>query len=85
MEKAHIIKIGNSQGIRIPKPLLKQAGLTDDVELEAQQDRIIIHSVRRPRHGWDKQFATMAKHEDDSLFDVNVPSFTNWDGDEWEW
>ncbi len=85
MERARIIKIGNSQGIRIPKPLLRQAGLTDEVELEVQQDRIVIHSARRPRQGWEEQFRLMAEQGDDRLLDAEVPSLTRWDEDEWEW
>ncbi len=85
MERARIIKIGNSQGIRIPKPLLRQAGLTDEVELEVQQDRIVIHPAHRSRQGWDEQFRLMAEQGDDRLLDPEVPSLTRWDEDEWEW
>ena len=34
--RARVVKIGNSQGIRIPKPLLEQTGIMDDVELEVE-------------------------------------------------
>jgi antitoxin MazE len=85
MERARIIKIGNSQGIRIPKPLLRQAGLAEEVELEVQQDRIVIHPVRRPRQGWEEQFSAMAEQGDDRLLDAEVSSLTRWDEDEWEW
>lgn len=40
--RARVIKIGNSQGIRIPKPLLKQTGMTKDVELEVEENQIIV-------------------------------------------
>ena len=40
--KTRLIKIGNSQGIRIPKLLLEQVGLANEVELEVQQDQIVI-------------------------------------------
>jgi len=49
--RARIVKIGNSQGIRIPKPLLEQTGIMDDVELEVEQNQIIIRPVSNPRHG----------------------------------
>ena len=51
--KTHIIKIGNSQGIRIPKVLLEQSGLGEEVELEVQDAQIIIHSAERPRQRWE--------------------------------
>ncbi|HZF39817.1 MAG TPA: AbrB/MazE/SpoVT family DNA-binding domain-containing protein, partial [Blastocatellia bacterium] len=46
--RAKIIKIGNSQGIRIPKLFLEQTNLGDEVELEAQDDQIIIRPVAYP-------------------------------------
>ncbi len=30
---ARLVQIGNSRGVRIPKPLIEEAGLTDEVEL----------------------------------------------------
>jgi antitoxin MazE len=39
---AKIIKIGNSQGVRIPKPLLKQAGLSQHVRIMVKDGMIII-------------------------------------------
>jgi antitoxin MazE len=59
--KAKIIRIGNSQGIRIPKPLLEQTGLTEDVEFEVRADGIVIRSVRAVRAGWGAAFQSMAK------------------------
>ncbi|MFH0788460.1 MAG: AbrB/MazE/SpoVT family DNA-binding domain-containing protein, partial [Pseudomonadota bacterium] len=43
--RARIVKIGNSQGIRIPKPLLDQTGIMDDVELEVEKTQIIIRPI----------------------------------------
>ncbi len=50
--KTKLVQIGNSRGVRLPKPLIQQANLGDDVELQVQNDRIIISSVRHPRSGW---------------------------------
>ena len=67
-----IIKIGNSQGIRIPKLLLDQIGLDGEVELAVQEDQQVIRPIRRPRDGWDEQFRMMAEHGDDQLLDEPV-------------
>ena len=83
--KARIIKIGNSRGVRIPKPLLEQTRLSDDVELEAQQDHIVIRSARRPRDGWDARFSSMAAQRDDQLVDGVMLDQSSWDEAEWEW
>jgi antitoxin MazE len=83
--KARIVRIGNSQGIRIPKPLLEQSGLEDEVELEVERGRIIIRAAARPRAGWEVAFRSMAEHGDDALLDAEVASTTTWDEEEWEW
>ncbi len=83
--RSRIIKIGNSQGIRIPKLLLEQANLGQEVEIELQEDQIIVRSPRQARHGWDEQFRAMAKLGDDTLLDQQTPSSTTWDEEEWEW
>ena len=49
--KTRIIRIGNSQGICIPKPLLEQTGLRGEVEITARDDSLIIRPARRPREG----------------------------------
>jgi len=69
--RANIIKIGNSQGVRIPKPLLDQTGIKDDVELEVEKTQIIIRPISNPRAGWDNAFKTMAQNSDDALLDGN--------------
>ena len=83
--RAKIIKIGNSQGIRIPKLFLEQTRLGDEVELEAQDDQIIIRPVTYPRQGWDEAFKTMAECGDDQLLDADLTGQTRWGQEEWEW
>jgi len=80
-----IIKIGNSQGIRIPKPLLEHAGLGEEVELEVQDNCIVIRPVEKPRQGWEEAFRVMAEHGDDQLLDEDLTGRTRWDEEEWEW
>ena len=71
-----IIKIGNSQGIRIPKLLLKQLGFPEQVTLEATPDgALLVRPARAPREGWQEAFQQMAARGDDVLlWDVpNAP------------
>lgn len=49
--KTRIVRIGNSWNVRIPKPLLIQAGLGDEVELRVEAGAIRIESVSAPRAG----------------------------------
>ncbi len=83
--KARIVKIGNSEGIRIPKPLLEQTGLCGEVELIAQENSLIVRPARQPREGWTAAFQEMARRGDDSLVDNPLPSLSKWDEDDWEW
>ena len=82
--KAKIIKIGNSRGVRIPKPLLEQTGLTGEVELSAHQDQILIGPVRDPRGSWDAASARMSLAGEDWLLDGEAPA-SEWDEGEWQW
>lgn len=83
--KARIVRIGNSQGVRIPKLLLDQSGLGTEVEIEAQAGRIVIRAADRPRQGWEEAYRAMAAHQDDVLLDPEVTGSGEWDDEEWEW
>ena len=83
--RARIVKIGNSRGIRIPKPLLDQTGITEDVELEVVDDCIIIKPVSKPREGWDAAFSKIADQGDDILLNGMDAISHSWDEEEWKW
>jgi antitoxin MazE len=83
--KAKIVRIGNSQGIRIPKPVLEQVGLPEEVELEVEDNTIIIRPFSRPREGWADVFKSMAEAGDDELLDEEAATTSSWDAEEWEW
>ena len=83
--KTRIVKIGNSQGIRIPKLLLERSNLAEEVELEAEDNRIIIRSTKQPRQDWEAAFCSMATHGDDALLDKDLLTPTQWNEDEWQW
>ena len=83
--KTRIVKIGNSQGVRIPKLLLDQTDLGEQVELELRGDQIVVRPAYRARHNWENQFKAMAEQGDDRLLDGDVVIPTAWDEEEWEW
>ena len=82
--KTRIVKIGNSQGVRIPKPLIEQTGLTDEVEINIQGDNLVISVAHKPREGWANSFRAMAEAGDDYLLDDTIQT-SDWDDEEWEW
>jgi antitoxin MazE len=83
--KTRIVRIGNSRGVRIPKPMLEQSGLGDEVEMEVQDHQIVIRSPARPRQGWAAAFQEMARQNDDILLDPDLAGSADWDEEEWEW
>lgn len=81
--KARLIRIGNSRGIRIPKIMLRQCGLEDAVELQAQEGRLVVKPAGTARRGWEEAFRRMAESNDDVLLDE--PTATDWDKTKWRW
>ncbi len=83
--RVRVVKIGNSRGIRIPKPILEQTGIMEDAELEVEKNRIIIRAISNPRAGWDFAFKTMAEKDDDVLIHGTENISHSWDEEEWQW
>jgi antitoxin MazE len=82
--KTRLIRIGNSQGIRIPDPLVEEAGLEGDLEIRAEGQSLVIRPAKKPRAGWADSFKEMARRGDDALLD-DVPGQSDWDAAEWQW
>ena len=80
--KARLVRIGNSRGVRLPKAIIDQVGLDDEVELRVEDHRVVITAARPPRTGW----AEAARHlaaEARGLLDPATR--TRFDEDEWRW
>lgn len=82
--KARLIRIGNSHGVRIPKTIIEQCGLTEEVELAVKDNVVIIAPRRGVRAGWEQAFQAMAEAGDDTLL-IPESSKPTWDEEEWEW
>ena len=81
--RTQIIRIGNSQGIRIPKVLLEEAGGGGDVELEICAGGILIRNINKPRSDWEAAFASFAEMDDDLAIAPEVSS--HFEKKEWQW
>jgi antitoxin MazE len=81
--RTRIVRIGNSRGIRIPRALLEQAELPEELELHAQPGRLIIRAARRPRAGWAEAAKAMRARSQDALLDPPTP--TRFERDDWTW
>lgn len=86
---AKLTKIGNSRGVRLPKTLIEQAGLKDDVELTARDGEIIIANRHKPREGWAEAYKAAAARGDLKLTSedqewLNMPDLPDEQAG-WEW
>lgn len=81
--RSALIRIGNSQGVRIPKVLLEEAGIAGAVELKAEKGRIVIERADHPRAGWEEAARRVAEEGGDELL---LGDFQNeFDKEEWTW
>jgi len=81
--KARLVRIGNSRGVRLPKPLIEEAGLSDEVEVRVQDGALVITAARRPRLGWTEAARRMRERDEDRLLDEPAP--TRFDDHDWQW
>jgi len=78
-----IRRLGNSRGILIPKPMLKQAGLQDEAEILVEGNTLVLRQPKRaPRAGWAEASQKLAASGDDKLV---WPPFANEADTDWKW
>lgn len=81
--KSRLIRIGNSRGVRIPKPLIEEAGLKEEVDVSVRKGAVLISSSRAPRAGWAEAARQLRERGGDRLLDE--PTATRFDAKEWRW
>lgn len=84
--KAKVINIGNSKGIRIPKAILQQARLEDEVILEVSTNGLLIKpekQKRKARDGWEQQFKQAVKETKPDNLWANMSN--DFDKEDWTW
>lgn len=78
-----IRRMGNSQGVLIPKPLLAQVGLEEEAEMSVEDGAIVIRKLAAiPRQGWNEAARILAARGEDALA---WPEFGNVDDSELKW
>jgi antitoxin MazE len=78
-----IRRLGNSRGIIIPKPMLKEAGLEKEAEIALERGAIVLRQARQnPRQGWAEASRKVAEAGDDQLI---WPEFGNRDDEDLQW
>jgi antitoxin MazE len=81
--KAKIVRIGNSRGVRLPKPLIAEAGLSEDVDLHVHEGTIVIRPMAAARAGWAESAKTLHIRGEDSPLEGTPP--TRFDKNDWRW
>jgi antitoxin MazE len=81
--KTRLVRIGNSRGVRLPKAVIAQAGLTEEVELGVRDGAVIIARAPSARSGWADAARRMHHRDEDRLLDLPTP--TCFDEKEWQW
>ena len=81
--KSRLIRIGNSRGLRLPKPLIEEAGLAEEVDVQIRGNALVITSPRQPRADWAKAAQKMRERGEDLPLDGSAN--TQFDDGEWRW
>jgi antitoxin MazE len=78
-----IRRMGNSQGVLIPKPVLQQVGFAEEVEMLVVGNTLVLQRpALAPREGWAEASKELATSGDDALV---WPEFANEDDAELTW
>ncbi len=80
--RTRLVRIGNSRGVRLPRAIIEQAGLTDDIELGVRDGAVVIARVSSARSGWADAARQMRERNEDQLLDSPTHRF---DEKEWQW
>ena len=80
--KTRLVRIGNSRGLRLAKPLIEQLGFEDEVDMRAEGGALVIRPSRLVRAGWAEAAAELAAAGDGVLDEGTA---TRFDAEEWEW
>ncbi len=85
--EAKLVRIGNSKGIRLPKSMLIQTGMTERIEIEARGHSIILKPIKEPRSDWEASFAKGTRKlskEDHAWLDADLATGpVSGKGDSW--
>ena len=81
--KARLVRIGNSRGVRLPRLLIEEAHLPEEVDLRVEDGTIVIAPAKQVRAGWAAAARRMHAAGDDQPIGLDVG--TRFDEEEWSW
>ncbi|OEU71859.1 MAG: AbrB family transcriptional regulator [Desulfuromonadales bacterium C00003093] len=81
-----LVRIGNSQGVRIPKAIIEQAQLTNkELILKIVDEGLLITPVTKARDGWKEKFDQVLQCKNAENVDQEWLDAPLADDEEWEW
>ena len=82
-----LTKIGNSQGVRIPKPIIKQANLENvEIEFEVTKDGLLLKPVKKSiRQNWEEDIKKTLSKNQNRKDEGIVKEFLEEELESWEW
>lgn len=83
--RSRLIRIGNSRGLRLPRSVIEQAGLEDDVTITVGEGEVVIRPLRHPRAGWEEALQHLGPPEEDLDLQALRALPTEFDEAEWTW
>ena len=82
----HLVKIGNSQGIRIPKPLVEQAQLEGkELKLQLVSNGLLISPEKKARQGWKVEIEETIAAQGHEMIDIDWLDLPLASDDDLEW
>ncbi|MCB0278082.1 MAG: AbrB/MazE/SpoVT family DNA-binding domain-containing protein [Calditrichaeota bacterium] len=75
-----LIRIGTSQGIRIPKPIIEQCKIEDELDLRVEGKTIILQPIKKARENWERYAKkAVAEYPEADIDDVlGDEDFADW-------
>lgn len=83
----HLIHVGNSYGVRIPKAIINQVGFNEDTPLafKVTEGGLLISPLRQPREGWEEAFKPVGKRKHKETLLIGEEVVNEFDEKEWTW
>ncbi len=80
---ARLVKIGNSRGVRLPRAVIEQAGLVDEILILVRDREVVLRPVEAPRAGWEQALLQHGPPDDADPEFLQAP--TDFEDEEWSW
>lgn len=78
--KSTLRKIGNSKGVIIPRTLIEQYELYEEVELVSTPEGVLLKKAKKVREGWEEDAKSMAASGEDHSVWTDIHD-DDWQGD----